>query len=322
MSANIQLPAKRLRFPDNERDPALEAAFVYSITSFPKPYLTYLLKDEHSGSEAEIVPERGGMLTRWRIQGEEILYMDEERFLDPSLTVRGGIPILFPICGNLPDNTYSHGGRSYTLKQHGFARNLPWQVVDQDSGAEAGQASLTLMLESDAQTLAAYPFEFTLLFSYQLRGRQLLLKQHITNCSAENMPFSVGFHPYFNVSEAAKPQLQIQIPAQELYDHLSQTSAPFTGTFDWTAPEIDVAFKTLTAQEATVVDPVAGRKVTLTYDECFRTLVFWTVRGKPFFCLEPWTGPRNALISGEQRIQLPPGDSLETQFVLQVDALN
>ncbi|MGQ9837802.1 MAG: aldose epimerase family protein [Cyanobacteriota bacterium] len=292
---------------------------MYSITSFPQPYLTYLLKDEQSGTEAEIVPERGGMLTRWRIQGEEILYMDEERFLDPNLTVRGGIPILFPICGNLPDNTYCHAGQSYTLKQHGFARNLPWQVVDQNTDS---QAALTLMLESDAQTLAAYPFEFTFLLSYQLRGHQLFLKQHITNRSQENMPFSLGFHPYFNVQENAKPYLQIWIPAQDLYDHLSKSTAPFAGTFDWTAPEIDVAFKALTAQQATVVDPMAGRKLTLTYDPCFQTLVFWTVQGKSFFCLEPWTGPRFALLSGEQLIQLAPGDSLETQVTLQVSALS
>jgi galactose mutarotase-like enzyme len=304
--------------------PCLEAAFVYSITQSPEPYLTYHLKDEQSGAEAEIVPERGGILTRWRIAGppgrggSEILYMDEERFLDPSLTVRGGIPILFPICGNLPENTYSHAGQSYTLKQHGFARNLPWQVVDQDT---EGQAALTLMLESDEQTLALYPFEFTLLFSYQLRDHQLTLKQHITNRSQEPMPFSVGFHPYFRVQEAAKPQLQMGIPAHELYDHLSQTSVPFTGTFDWTAPEIDVAFKSLSAQEATLTDPAAGRRLILTYDELFRTLVFWTVQGKPFFCLEPWTGPRNALITGEQLIRLSPGDSLETQVVLRVEDL-
>ncbi|MEN9222068.1 MAG: hypothetical protein Q6M04_06490, partial [Thermostichus sp. BF3_bins_97] len=297
-----------------------------SITQSAEPYLTYHLKDEHSRAEAEIVPERGGILTRWRIGGAEILYMDEARFLDPSLTVRGGIPILFPICGNLPDNTYSHAGQSYTLKQHGFARNRPWQVVDQDTD---GQASLTVMLESDAETLSVYPFEFTLLFSYQLRGRQLTLKQHITNRSPEPMPFSVGFHPYFQVEEAAKPKLRLGIPAHELYDHRelrpasanSKTSAPFHNAFDWAAPEIDVAFKSLSAQEATVTDPTAGRRLILTYDEIFSTLVFWTVQGKPFFCLEPWTGPRNALITGEKLIQLPPGNSLETQFVLRVEAL-
>jgi len=27
--------------------------------------------------------------------------MDTERFKDPTLSVQGGIPLLFPICGNL-----------------------------------------------------------------------------------------------------------------------------------------------------------------------------------------------------------------------------
>jgi len=46
-------------------------------------------------------PERGGLITNWVSDGKEILYFDEKRFIDKTKSVRGGIPILFPICGNL-----------------------------------------------------------------------------------------------------------------------------------------------------------------------------------------------------------------------------
>ncbi|MEL0171832.1 MAG: galactose mutarotase, partial [Synechococcus sp.] len=63
------------------------------------------------------------------VQGREIIYLDLERFLTPGQSVRGGAPILFPICGNLPgDSLPLPDGRTATLKQHGFARDLPWQL--------------------------------------------------------------------------------------------------------------------------------------------------------------------------------------------------
>jgi len=46
-------------------------------------------------------PERGGVITNWVSDGNEILYFDETRFMDKTKSIRGGIPILFPICGNL-----------------------------------------------------------------------------------------------------------------------------------------------------------------------------------------------------------------------------
>ena len=46
-------------------------------------------------------PERGGVITNWVSDGNEILYFDEKRFMDKTKSIRGGIPILFPICGCL-----------------------------------------------------------------------------------------------------------------------------------------------------------------------------------------------------------------------------
>ena len=46
-------------------------------------------------------PKRGGLITNWVSEGKEILYFDEKRFIDKTKSIRGGIPILFPICGNL-----------------------------------------------------------------------------------------------------------------------------------------------------------------------------------------------------------------------------
>jgi galactose mutarotase-like enzyme len=276
----------------------------------PGQYKTYVLTDPIAQTHLEIVPERGGIITRWQVRGQDLLYLDGDRFADPSLSIRGGIPILFPICGNLPDNTYTHQGKSYTLKQHGFARDLPWTVSEQQP-----EDGLTLTLTSSDRTLAVYPFDFALTFTYRLQGQELLIEQRYENRSPEPMPFSTGLHPYFTVAD--KTQLQFDIPATEFTNQINQTQHPFSGKFDFEQPEIDVAFRQVTRQHTSVIN--AGHRLTLSYDPIYATIVFWTIKGKDYYCLEPWSAPRNALNSGKDLTWIKPGEAMETVVKLGVE---
>ncbi len=284
---------------------------MFAIATKQQQYKTYVLTDQNAHSQLEVVPERGGIITNWSLQGQDILYLDTQRFADASLSVRGGIPILFPICGNLPDNNYTYLGQNYTLKQHGFARDLPWEVTDQ---VTSGLASVTLVLKSNAQTLRVYPFEFQLSFTYQLKGNTLEIKQQFTNHSTESMPFSTGLHPYFSTSD--KTQLEYQIPASEYQDQITKKIHAFEDGFDLSQDEIDLAFRQLSDTSTSVTDTGRSLKLTLSYSEAYSTLVFWTVKGKDYYCLEPWSAPRNALNTGEDLIELAPGASFEASVGL------
>ena len=79
-----------------------------------------------NGDLIRVVPERGGLLTGWQVQGREIIYLDQERFLTPGQSVRGGAPILFPICGNLPgDSLPLPDGRTATLSNTALLATCP-----------------------------------------------------------------------------------------------------------------------------------------------------------------------------------------------------
>ncbi|MEB3291513.1 MAG: aldose epimerase [Leptolyngbya sp.] len=285
--------------------------FAVALKAGPTP--TYVLSDLETSSKLELVPQRGGIVTRWQIKDHDILYFDEARFADPTLSVRGGIPILFPICGNLPDHQYSLDGQTYHLKQHGFARDLPWQATDQST---TDAASLTLVLESSPSTLSQYPFAFRLSFNVVLRGHQLELRQRFTNRSDRAMPFSTGLHPYFFVKD--KAQLEFEIPSTEFQNHLTGQVEPFGGGFDFHQSEIDLAFQHLTARAATVTDHDLRRRLTLNWSEAYTRLVFWTVQGKDYYCLEPWTAPRNAMNSGDSLLIIDPQQTLETSVAMTV----
>ncbi len=284
---------------------------MFAIALKQQQYETYILTDQYAQSEIEVVPERGGIITNWNLQNQNILYLDAERFSDPNLSVRGGIPILFPICGNLPNNTYTYKGQQYTLKQHGFARDLPWEVTER---VTYDRASLTLVLNSNEQTRAVYPFDFQVSFTYQLKGNTLEIQQHYTNHSSEPMPFSTGLHPYFFTSD--KTKLEFEIPSSEYQDQITKELHPFSGTFDLSRDEIDVAFGQLSDTSASVTDTGRRLKITLDYSNLYSTQVFWTVKGKDYYCLEPWSAPRNALNTGEHLTELAAGASCEASVRL------
>ncbi|BAY86464.1 aldose 1-epimerase [Calothrix parasitica NIES-267] len=284
---------------------------MFSINVEQRQYETYILADEKAKSELEVLPKRGGIATKWRIDGKEVFYLDEERLKNPDMSIRGGNPILFPICGNLVDDTYTLNGKQFTLKQHGFGRNLPWEVGEE---VTVDNVSLKLHLNSNEETKAVYPFDFQVTFTYQLHGNTLTVLQEFKNQSSEPMPFSVGFHPYFLTHD--KNQLEIDIPSTEFQNKGSKEIHPFNGSFDFSQDEIDVAFNKLSAKSSSVTDKSRNLKITLEYDDNFSTLVFWTVKGKDFYCLEPWSAPRNAMNTQEHLTVLNPGATHSTMIRL------
>lgn len=286
---------------------------MFNIAITHEQYLTYILKDLTTNSRLEIVPERGGIITKWSVQGQDILYLDKERFKNPNLSVRGGIPILFPICGNLPDNIFHYNDQKYSLKQHGFARDLPWQVLGQSTDKSA---KIILCLKSNPQTLEVYPFEFELIFSYELQGNKLIINQSYENKSSVKMPFSFGFHPYFSCDD--KSQLSLDFPAQEYQLKTGNQTYSFNGELDYSLSEIDIAFTKLQRQIASFSDQKRDLKVKLSYSDCFSTLVFWTLKDKDYICVEPWSSPRNSINTGEQLQYLQPQEVYHATFAIEI----
>lgn len=276
-----------------------------------RQYQTYILSD--GDALIEVVPERGGIITRWQMAGQELLYLDSDRFTHPDLSVRGGIPILFPICGNLPDNTYQYDGQSYNLPQHGFGRALPWQVIS----TNPDNAQIVLSLHSNDATRAVYPFEFELTFTYTLKGNTITLHQRLTNHSATVLPFSVGFHPYFLVMDKSK--LQLDLPSTHYQDRITGKTIDFGGSFDYSVAEIDAAFQGLSNGTSHVTERDRNIRLTMNTSPEFSTLVFWTVQGKDFYCLEPWTAGRNAINTGIHLLNVQPHTFLETECSFTVE---
>jgi len=260
------------------------------------------LTDTDAGSLAVVAPARGGMLTRFFAAGLDVLYLDEATFRDPSKNVRGGNPVLFPSPGKLAGDAFSADGHSGNLKQHGFARNLPWRVERTDTTAGA---SVTLGLSSSDETRRAYPWDFELAYTYTLRGARVSIEQRVANRGALPMPFGAGFHPYFHVPQGDKAGARIATKATRAFDNVTKQEIAFGG-FDLTRAEVDMHLVDHGSASATLA--WAGHTVTVACSPDFTHWVVWTLAGRDFVCLEPWTCPGDALNTGDRLIRLAPGE--------------
>lgn len=125
--------------------------------------------------------------------GNDIDYLWDS---NPSFWAKSS-PILFPIVGRLAKNQYLYNGTSYSLSQHGFARDLEFEVVEQASDM------VWFELKATDATRGVYPFEFTLRVGYVLEDATLAVKWQVLNEGEDVMPFSIGAHPAFSTKLAS-----------------------------------------------------------------------------------------------------------------------
>lgn len=280
---------------------------MYQIRVYEDKYRIYELTDPANRSWVKVAPERGGIIIGFGVQGKELLYLDKETFYDETANIRGGVPILFPICGTLTDGAYEWNGETYRMKGHGLARNHPWEVIATDTTAE--EASITLRLRSTEEMKASYPFDFEVRYRYVLKDNQLHIHQEYENRSSQEMPMYAGFHPYFLTAEKA---LAYETDATRYLDYNDGSIKAFTGKIDLQNMVESAMF--LDARKPTISFelPESGKKIVLEYGEEFRYIVLWSVQGKEFVCVEPWMGQKDELNRKAELQYVQPGQTLKT----------
>ena len=134
----------------------------------------------------------------------------------------------------------------------------------------------------------------------------------VQNRSSEVMPFSFGLHPYFNLSSLETVRIE-GLPPQCL-NHLTMEEASSAEQMERLASGIDLLVKP--TGSVRLVDIGAGTSLELQLSHPLDLVVLWTEPPRPMVCMEPWSGPRQALISGDRKLELSPGAStrLHTRY--------
>ena len=257
-------------------------------------------------------PERGGVITNWVSDGNEILYFDETRFMDKTKSIRGGIPILFPICGNLNTSSSVFGNGYLQLPQHGFARDSQWEYSFNEN-----EKFLCLFLNASKKTKKYYPFDFELKIEVILKINSLEFKISIHNQTDFAMPINFGLHPYFNVSDFKN---------LEFVDNPLNCQDQERNTISNTLDELNkinlgVDLLMYTSGRSSFRDKIFKREVTLNHPYPFDLGVIWSDPPRRMICLEPWTSPRNSFVDGFRNIMIPSNDSKRLNASIQIKSL-
>lgn len=109
---------------------------------------------------------------------------------DPAFWKRHS-PVLFPIVGSLWDKHFRVNGREYEMGQHGFARDMDFRLVSER------EDEMWFELNSSPETLAKYPYKFTLRIGYRLEANKIHVMWEVSGDDSQTMWFQIGAHPAF-----------------------------------------------------------------------------------------------------------------------------
>ena len=211
-------------------------------------------------------------------------------------------PVLFPFVGSLKDKCYRYEGKTYTMGQHGFARDNEFTLISRKEN------ELYFEFSQTEETLKNYPFSFVLGIGYQLNGNELEVYWTLFNPDTEQkLHFSIGAHPAFNCpihGEENKAGYRFYFAGVDEVHHHGHTDTGLSIEEDVILPLEDhravitpeffdgstYIIESPTFNEIGVEDPEGNRFITVLFD--MPVVALWSPPGKnaPFICIEPWLG--------------------------------
>jgi glucose-6-phosphate 1-epimerase len=157
--------------------------------------------------DSVFVAQQGAQVLSWQAGHRERLYLSPTSVCDGTTAIRGGIPVCFP--------QFNQRG---TLPKHGFARNMAWRLLNEQSqGPEK-----VFELSDNAQTQAVWPFKFKAQLKVLLVARSLKVQLTVENIGQQTLSFTGALHTYFDVSHIDQVSLHGQAHQPE-WDAVNDT---------------------------------------------------------------------------------------------------
>ncbi|RKI89939.1 aldose 1-epimerase family protein [Parablautia intestinalis] len=119
------------------------------------------------------------------VTGTEYLWQGDPAFWNRSS------PILFPFVGKTDRNEFRTKGKTYSMTQHGFARDMEFELLSRT------EDEIWFVLKDSEETRQKYPYGFTLKLGYRLFDNGVEVCWQVENEEEEELPFSIGGHPAF-----------------------------------------------------------------------------------------------------------------------------
>ena len=238
-------------------------------------------------------------------------------------------PVMFPHCGKLVDGKLEAKGRICEDVQHGFARLMEHDFVEQTEDV------IVLELCANEETLAKFPYDFRLVSTFALEGDTLHHTLTVENLDEEKMPFGIGYHPGYAIPfDNNHVATDYELRFSDLESPLCLNCRPtgllqkdhyYLGTNITAIPVDENLFANdshcmtnLNSRTLGIYEKGTGRAVVCDISEFPYTLI-WSKPGMPkYICIEPWhslPSPQDSSPKWEEKPAaaiLSPGEAWST----------
>jgi aldose 1-epimerase len=206
---------------------------VISVPAFGQPYAArrsgdiVQLEDTKSQTVVSIVPSVGNQAFEMKVKGHNVLRWTYASVADlQARPGMAGIPFLAPWADILDEQAFYANGTRYAFDMtlgnvrgarpgHGLLVTArQWQVVEARADDRSAWVTSTLDFHREPMWMRQFPFAHRIAMTYRLQEGVLEVNVSIENLSTEPMPVSVGFHPYFKLTDSIREEWRISIPAK------------------------------------------------------------------------------------------------------------
>jgi aldose 1-epimerase len=299
------------------------------------------LADTANKTYVSIVPSVGNFAYEMNVNGHNVLWWPYKTLTEfranPGFA---GVPFLAPWANRLDQDAFWANGKKYLLNPDlgNFRRDqnrLPihglvsyatvWQVAAMKADENGAEVTSRLEFWRQPEWIAQFPFAHTIEMTYRLSNGTLEVRTVVENLSSEPLPLAIGYHPYYQITDAPRDQWKVHLAAKDRYE-LSGKLIPTGATKPIDLPDpvplaghqLDDVFGGLNHADEFWVQG-ARQKISIRYGSRFTVAVVYAPSGKDFICFEPMAAITNAFNlshSGEyQNLQsIPPGAKWQESF--------
>ncbi|HYU41081.1 MAG TPA: aldose 1-epimerase [Vicinamibacteria bacterium] len=305
---------------------------------------TVRLTDTRGQVLVSIAPYRGNVTFEMKVKGQDVLHFPVASLEDPRAG-QFGIPFLGPWANRLDEPAFYANGRRYafdlelgnvrgSIPIHGFLGASEWQVVEARADADAAWVTSRLELFRNPLWMKQFPFAHTIEITHRLQDGVLEVRTRIQNLSLEPMPVSIGFHPYFQLTDSPRDDWTIAVGARTQW-LLAENKIPTgeTQPIERLFPDpqavvlkdyrLDHVFGDLVRDaQGRAVMSVKGRaqRIDVSVGPNYRAVVIYAPGpDRSFICFEPMAGITNAMNAAHKGLykelqSIPAGGTWEESF--------
>lgn len=274
------------------------------------------LTDAAHRTEVSILPSIGNFAYEMKVNGHNVFWWPYKTLADfKAKPGFAGVPFLAPWANRLDQDAFWANGKKYVLNPllgnlrrdqnllpiHGLVSYATdWQVVRVNADARAAEVTSRLEFWKKPDWMAQFPYAHTIEMTYRLSDGVLEVRTSIDNHATEPMPLGIGYHPYYQLSDAPRDHWTVHLAVNTHYE-LSNKLIP-TGVakpislpdpVSLSGRQLDDVFGGVNHGDEFWVQG-AKQKISIRYGPKYPVAVVYAPPGKDFICFEPMTAITNA----------------------------